>query len=41
MIAIGKPGDIKNLPSELQTKETPSDRKKVEEFIFEGIFSMK
>jgi nitroreductase len=39
MIAIGYPGLLDVLPSELQKKEVPSDRKKVEEFIFEGIFN--
>jgi nitroreductase len=38
MIAIGRPGPIDVLPLELQERETPSDRKHVTEFIFEGIF---
>lgn len=38
MIAIGLPGDIKNLPKELQEKEKPSDRKSVSELISEGSF---
>ena len=38
MVAIGHPGPLDVLPSELQKKEEPSDRKKVEEFIFEGTF---
>ncbi len=38
MIAIGKPGPLNVLPDELQKKEVPSDRKKVEEFISEGTF---
>lgn len=36
MFAIGRPGDIQDLPKELQEKETPSGRKLIEEFIFEG-----
>lgn len=41
MIAIGYPGALDVLSPELQKKEVLSDRKKVEEFIFEGIFSSK
>jgi len=39
MIAIGKPGKKESLPAELQEKEVPSDRKKVAEFAFEGVFN--
>jgi len=38
MIAIGKPGEMEMLSPEMQKKEVPSGRKKVEEFIFEGKF---
>jgi len=38
MFAIGKPGKKEDLPEELQKMESPSDRKKVSEFIFEGEF---
>lgn len=36
MVAIGKPGEIEVLSQKLREKEFPSDRKKVEEFAFEG-----
>ncbi len=36
MIAVGKPGKKEDLPKELQERETPSERKKVQEFISEG-----
>lgn len=36
MFAIGKPAPKEKLPEELLKKETPSDRKKVSEFVFEG-----
>jgi nitroreductase len=38
MIAIGKPGKIEDLPEPLRTRETPSDRKPLEEIVFEGKF---
>jgi|SRR5436190_2876904 len=41
MVAIGRPGNIKILSPEQQKAETPSDRKKVEEFISEGVFNFK
>jgi len=41
MIAVGKPGALDTLPVELQKKEEISDRKKVEEFIFEGEYKEK
>lgn len=40
MFAVGKPGKIEDLPKELQEREFPSDRKKVEEFVFEGVFKI-
>ena len=41
MIAVGRHGNKDLLSTELQKAETPSDRKQVEEFIFEGIFQKK
>jgi nitroreductase len=38
MCAIGHPGPIENLPESFRPSETPSPRKKVEEFAFEGEF---
>jgi nitroreductase len=38
MIAIGKPGKVSDLPEPLQGRETPSDRKPLEEIVFEGKF---
>jgi nitroreductase len=38
MCAIGHPGKIEDLPAEIQTKETPSGRKPLTDFIFEGEF---
>jgi nitroreductase len=38
MIAIGKKGSKENLPSELQNKELPTDRKPLNEIVMEGIF---
>lgn len=38
MLAIGKPGSLENLPKDLQERETPSDRKPLEELAFEGTF---
>jgi hypothetical protein len=39
MCAIGRPGPIEVLPEGLRVRETPSQRKKVEEFAFEGRFA--
>ena len=39
MIAIGRPGDPDNLPAELQSRESPTDRKPVGEIAKEGIFA--
>jgi len=36
MCAIGKPGKLEDLPEELQKKETPSNRKPLNEVVFEG-----
>ncbi len=40
MIAIGKHGKIKDLPEPLRARETPNDRKPLEEIIFEGRFTL-
>lgn len=39
MFAVGKPGKKEDLPQEMQERELPSDRKKLEELIFEGSFT--
>lgn len=39
MIAIGRPGDPADLPAALRDRETPSGRKKIEEFTREGRFA--
>jgi nitroreductase len=41
MIAVGKPGSLDVLPEALQKKEELSDRKEIEEFVFEGAFKAK
>jgi hypothetical protein len=38
MIAIGKRGPKENLPTELQDKEFPNDRKPLKEIVMEGSF---
>ena len=38
MIAIGKPGKKEELPTALQEKETPSDRRPLSEIVKEGMF---
>ena len=38
MIAIGKLGQKENLPSDLQEREYPSDRKPLKEIVMEGKF---
>ena len=38
MIVVGKPGKKEDLPPALQERETPSDRKPITQFIFEGTF---
>lgn len=38
MFAIGYPGDVKDLPLQLQEKEKPSGRKEVKDIIFESSF---
>lgn len=41
IFAVGKPGKLKDLPKEMRDGEVPSDRKKVEEFVSEGVFVVK
>ena len=36
MIAIGKPGNIEDLPEKLREREKPSQRKQLDEIVFEG-----
>jgi len=38
MIAVGKPGKIEDLPEAMRAGEKPSDRKPLEEIVFEGKF---
>jgi nitroreductase len=38
MAAVGKPGPKELLPERLQARESPNDRRKVSESIFEGLF---
>ena len=38
MFVVGKPGSINDLSPELQKREELSDRKRIEEFVFEGTF---
>ena len=38
MFAVGKPGNIKDLPADLQEREKQSDRKPLQEIVFEGMF---
>jgi hypothetical protein len=38
MIAVGRPGNKEVLPPDLQEREFPSARRKLEEIIFEGGF---
>jgi nitroreductase len=39
MFALGKPGNISDLPKELQEREVLSDRKPLAEIVFEGTFN--
>ena len=36
MVAVGKQGGKQNLPRDLQKRETPTDRRKLPETVFEG-----
>jgi hypothetical protein len=38
MAAVGRPGPKELLPEKLQARETPNDRRKLSESIFEGPF---
>lgn len=38
MIAVGKHGKVEDLPEPLRARETPSDRRPLEEIVFEGKF---
>lgn len=38
MFSVGKPAPVDVLEKELQEREAPSDRKKINEFVFEGSF---
>jgi hypothetical protein len=38
MIALGKHGKVEDLPEPLREREAPSDRKPLEEIVFEGKF---
>ncbi len=39
MCAIGRPGKLEDLPKELQEREFPSERKKLNEIIAQGVFN--
>ena len=41
MAAVGRPGPKELLPEKLQTRESPNDRRKVSESVFEGPFKPK
>ena len=38
MVALGHPGSVNELPEKLRERETPSDRKHQDAFVFEGSF---
>jgi hypothetical protein len=40
MAAVGKPAPIDVLPENLQKRETPSDRRKLDQIVFEGLFRL-
>jgi nitroreductase len=40
MAAVGKPAPIDVLPANLQKRETPSDRRKLDQTVFEGLFRL-
>jgi hypothetical protein len=40
MAAVGRPGNKEDLTPALQERESPSQRRKVEEFAFEGGFKI-
>jgi nitroreductase len=39
MIAIGKKGKLEDLPERFRSRESPNDRKRLKEFVFEGKIS--
>ena len=41
MAAVGRPGPKELLPEKLQRRESPNDRRKVSESVFEGLFRAK
>ena len=41
MIAIGRPGKIEDLPEKFQEREAPSQRKNLDEIVFEGKDGLK
>ena len=41
MAAVGKPGPKESLPEKLQARESPNDRRKISESIFEGSFKSR
>jgi hypothetical protein len=41
MAAVGRPGPKELLPEKLQARESPNDRRKISESIFEGPFTSK
>ncbi|CAN5144167.1 nitroreductase family protein [soil metagenome] len=41
MCVVGKPGDVKVLPKEMQAREKPSGRKALNEIVAEGAFSFE
>ena len=38
MAAVGSPGTVDDLPAELQQRESPNDRRKLEQTVCEGVF---
>ncbi|HEX4696499.1 MAG TPA: nitroreductase family protein [Candidatus Udaeobacter sp.] len=38
MAAVGRPGSKESLPENLQARESPNDRRKLSESVFEGVF---
>jgi hypothetical protein len=41
MAAVGRPGPTELLPEKLQARESPNDRRKLSDSIFEGSFKPK
>ena len=41
MFAVGKPGNVEELPEKLQEIEKPSGRKKISDIVNEGVFNFK